>query len=155
MTIEQQTVYLGGALKWKKDKYKVCNDAPKGDACVYADKLRTMREKKRNTDKYYAKTKEERDKDDAAAAAAEAGNLKEIVAAAKPIKPVGLAIGASCVKNGSGVRPTCAEGHCCGLAKKGFFGAKKEVCDVKTNTTHAVKNGEVTESWTFGCILGA
>jgi len=82
--------------------------------------------------------------------------MKELVAAATPEKPAGLAVGAACNKNEAGTRPACQEGHCCGLAKEGLFvGKSKEVCDVKTNTAHKFKNGDVEASWSFSCINGA
>lgn len=132
-------------MQWKKDKYKACKADPKANDCVYADKLRDKRETKKNTDKYYTKTKDERDKADAAESASAKEDMAGLVAAATPEKPkvVGLAVGASCKKNEAGTRPACQEGHCCGNAKEGLFvGETMEVCDVKTNTQHKFKKGD-------------
>jgi len=84
--------------------------------------------------------------------------LKELVAAATPVKKpdvVGkVAKGSSCAKVLT-VRPACLEGHCCGKATKGFFGASKEICEDKTLTKVSVKTGDVSEDWGFACITGA
>jgi len=145
-------------LAHKKYIYKQCNAEPESAECKFGKKLRAKNEAKRIADGYYKMSKEDRDKADAAESAGKAEALKELNAAAKPKPPAGPTVGSSCVKNEAGVRAACAEGHCCGKATKGLFGAdgsKDSICDVKTNTKHTVKAGDVTEEWDFKCITGA
>lgn len=40
MTPEQQTIYMGGLLEWKKVVYKACNADPTSDECKQANALR-------------------------------------------------------------------------------------------------------------------
>jgi len=117
LTLEAKTVYLANLLKWKEDVYKACQKEPKGkDAdCVHANDLRVKAITKRAGDKYWAKSKEDREKDDAAYVNQRASDLKELTAAAvKP--PAGDGVGRACGKNEAGVRVKCNEGHCCGYA---------------------------------------
>lgn len=60
MTLEAQTVYMGGLLKWKKAIYKICKDTPDSNECKFADALRAKNEKKKAADGYYKKTAEDR-----------------------------------------------------------------------------------------------
>lgn len=66
MTVEAKTVYLANLLKWKEQVYKDCKAAPDSADCKHAIALRAKAIAKRATDKYWAKSLEDRGKDDAA-----------------------------------------------------------------------------------------
>merc|ERR1711939_115155 len=153
MTTEQKTVFDADLLRYKKAKYEACKKDLKAIDCTGADKIRAAEEKKRNTDKYYAKKTVDREAYDKTQAE-ETKKLKASLTAAalEAAKPKAGEVGFSCLADRTtGKRPACGATQCCGHAKFSGKTTGFEICNEKTATTWVTKISGKDMTYAFVC----